>query len=129
MKVNTELAARIYRQITMHPETHRQYAVAEGVDVTEEGNICGTTACVAGWACAYAGHLVEIASPLGNYAWSVDWFWEGKDALGISSGLAEALFNSELPEDHARAAVGLLATSGGSEEEAMEYLSSRGFVF
>lgn len=129
MKVNTELAARIYRQITMHPETHSQYAVAEGVDVTEEGNVCGTTACVAGWACAFTGRLIEVPSPHGDYAWSDDWFWEGRDALGISSRLAEALFNSELPDGRARAAVGLLATSGGSEEEAMEYLSSRGFAF
>lgn len=129
MRVNTELAARIYRQITMHPETHRQEAVAEGVDETQEGYICGTSACVAGWACAFTGGLTKVMSSFGDFAWADDWFERGQDELNISTGLAEALFNSELPEDHARAAVGLLATSDGSEEEALEYLGSRGYVF
>lgn len=129
MRVNTELAARIYRQITMHPETHRQEAVAEGVDETQEGYICGTSACVAGWACAFTGGLVKVKSAFGDYVWADDWFERGKDELNISAALAEALFNSELPEGHARAAVGLLATSGGSEEGALEYLRQRWYAF
>ena len=129
MRVNTELAARIYRQITMHPETHDQEVVVEGLGWLPDGNVCGTTACVAGWACAFAGRLTERRSITGHatYAeYSGDWFEDGMVALGISDGLADALFAAKVPEGTAREAVRLLAISGGSEAPAAYLLEEHG---
>ena len=126
MKVNTELAAQVYNHITLHPEAHDQEVVAEGVDYLPNGNVCGTTACIAGWTCAYAGKLEGVKDIYGrdDYIDHSDWFEDAREALGISVRLAEELFASYLPEYHARAALGLLAAGGGSERAAQRYLDN-----
>lgn len=47
-RINTELARKVRDQILLEPDSHRQDVWAEETD-------CGTTACVAGWACIIAG--------------------------------------------------------------------------
>lgn len=131
MAVNTELAAQVYSHITLHPEQHDQGLVVEGYSQLPNGNICGTIGCIAGWTCAYAGKLMEynsISNPGDPWVAPVDWFEDARIALGISDHLASALFDSEIPEEDARHALGLLALGGGSEDGAESYLRTLGYV-
>jgi len=134
MAVNTELAKQIFIQISLHPETHDQNIVTEGVAALPNGNLCGTTACVAGWACAYAGLLEERVGYSGQHylvvpdEWgSDDWFSVARAELGITHDLAGALFYEDLPQDVAREAVRLLAVGKGMQTDAEDYLESKGY--
>lgn len=133
MAVNTELAKKVFIQISLHPETHDQQVVTDGLEYLEDGSPCGTTACVAGWTCAFAGLLEErtdwdgvpylvVPGEFGD-----DWFGKSADALGITRRMADVLFNEELPEDVARETVRLLAVDGGSQGAAESFLRSEGY--
>lgn len=124
MTVNTKLAAEVYTHLSMYPESHDQSSVVEGVGYLPNGNICGTVGCIAGWTCAYAGLLEPVIRMDGkiNYVDDGDWFMDAKRELGISERLADALFATGIPEGVALTALGFLATGGGSEEKAIDYL-------
>jgi hypothetical protein len=51
-RLNTDLMLQIREQITAHPETHSQ-------DTFGMASECGTTHCMAGWACVLSGVKLE----------------------------------------------------------------------
>lgn len=57
--LNIELAEKVLKQVTEHPETHNQE------EWTFRGPGCGTTACLAGW-------TVYFAHPDAKLVWRVD---------------------------------------------------------
>lgn len=128
MKVNTELATQVYMHLSLHPEKHDQEAVVDGIGELPNGNLCGTVGCIAGWTCAYAGLLEPVRGVSGkvHYVDTPDWFGSAMSELSISEGLAEAMFSAYIPEEIALRALGLLATGGGSEMKAVEYLEEEG---
>ena len=92
--LNVPLAEAVLKQITEHPETHRQSAW--GIKIS-----CGTAHCISGWSAVLAG--AELAwddhgmleavrlNPMG--AWS-DPFYAGMELLGIDEDLADYLFGA-----------------------------------
>lgn len=53
MITGRELAEKVLKQVTEHPEQHEQAVWVENSDrrvVVSKGNLCGTRACLAGWA-------------------------------------------------------------------------------
>ena len=55
MAYNLDLMRAVREQITKHPETHDQASWGERTE-------CGTTHCIAGWACALSGDAFEWAT-------------------------------------------------------------------
>ena len=55
MTYNLDLMRAVREQITKHPETHDQTSWGERTE-------CGTTHCIAGWACALSGDAFEWAA-------------------------------------------------------------------
>lgn len=91
------LAARIDDQLTAHPEMHDQMGwvsggnlaslpslveITEGPEVSEE-NMCGSTACVSGWAMLFSGYRFreairdrEVSDPWGGNFTRREWIIE-----------------------------------------------------
>jgi hypothetical protein len=53
-KLNVELAEKVLKQVTDHPETHDQ------AHWMTRGPACGTTACLAGWALRFSRPDAEV---------------------------------------------------------------------
>lgn len=58
--MNEELAIRVRDAILAHPELHDQ-------DYYAHRNSCGTTYCIAGWACALSGEQFDWHGAVGDY--------------------------------------------------------------
>lgn len=86
---NVEMFKKIHNQITLHPETHHQ-------GTFEEGQSCGTTRCVAGWAIhlwgvenGFAGSVNDLMGMyVANHMNPNEWV-EIEDAAGHLLGLSE----------------------------------------
>lgn len=84
MAYNLDLLRAVREQITTHPETHDQRSWAKRAK-------CGTTHCIAGWACALSGDAFE---------WEPDAFDQREYASFISGRVVDI-------EDRARGLLGL----------------------
>src|SRR5690349_17452818 len=101
MTPNRELAAKVLRQITEHPETHRQgmwFAKDDRelgmVDDIVDAGTCGTVGCVAGWAVAL--HCAHQGVQEGRYRYPWD---EARYLLGLDFLDADWLFDARRPHD------------------------------
>ncbi|MER6409359.1 hypothetical protein ABT269_39235 [Streptomyces viridosporus] len=116
---SAELAARILRALTDHPDHYDQTNWLQGVDVlqptdtlTDGALDCGTTLCVAGFAAHLTGYTLTAAvrtlahrpghppAPVRNVA---------RDELGLTDSDADWLFWGARRPEHARAALRQLA--------------------
>lgn len=134
---NVELAQRIHDQITQHPDQHDQgtWCSLPGVDATDAvgaDNMCGTTACVAGWAMLFSGYkfrrgvsisygvpvlATQVLAPTGPNmgVWvdeaRVQMSTTGAELLGLNADDAYNLFCGTLAADNPEeAAADLLAS-------------------
>lgn len=131
---NVELGTKIYNFITAHPERHYQKDWVESSD-----DECGTTACVAGWACVMGMDLPLLRDT--RERWNEDtqkyeivpgpfyWAepsggWEDNAALelNISAAMAQELFRNTTNKE-AKEALGLLI-AGDPEDEVIRFIRS-----
>ena len=85
MAYNLDLMRAVREQITKHPETHDQTSWGERTK-------CGTTHCIAGWACALNGDTIQ---------------WEPDESVGESASSVTTK-DGQLPiDDRARELLGL----------------------
>lgn len=93
MPINTDLMLQIREQITSNPELHDQTSWGEQKD-------CGTTHCIAGWACAMTGAQLDWYTDHHGYTWlrtvndSEDPEVYAGRALGLDEDTAHTLFYS-----------------------------------
>lgn len=124
--MNVELAQQVLDQITRFPESHNQMLVHEGVNKSREDYVCGTAACVAGWAASFAGRTAFEEDDYGRpYIYikdDGDWYDTGRDELGISEQMAAWLF---LASSNAKAVdmLGYLIDADGDEEMAASFFA------
>lgn len=110
--VNQVLAQEILDKITAHPDQHRQGMWASKSNDTE----CGTSCCIAGWACVLSGEELDWYQAL-NGPWFADHTVSGEhiaDAaerlLGLPKHDGDYIFYAE--QDRARELVAALAEGG-----------------
>ena len=92
-RLNTDLMLQIREQITSHPETHSQ-------DTFGMASECGTTHCMAGWACVLSGIELEWLEDDDYAAANVAITTKGRreisdtamELLGLTANEAAALF-------------------------------------
>lgn len=93
MALNVDLMLEIREQITSHPGTHNQ-------DSWGEQSSCGTTHCIAGWACAMTGAHLNWYTDHHGYTWlrtvndSEDPEVYAGRTLGLDEDAAKRLFYS-----------------------------------
>jgi hypothetical protein len=98
-KLNVELAEKVLKQVTDHPETHDQ------AHWMTRGLACGTTACLAGWALRFGrpdaellwqdgvgGKQIVIEVVVDGTTWGAD--EAAAEVLGLDSEEADELFLS-----------------------------------
>lgn len=124
-KKQRKVAGKVYRQIFLHPESHDQRAWATDGATRE---MCGTTACVAGWAAKFSSDFVfkvvesrhhpidsphrfyaSVANLSGDYVEFPD---AGHKALGLTAAQAGYLFSEYRKRDEVLKAIGHLALVG-----------------
>ncbi|MGW9032914.1 hypothetical protein ACWGQ5_55185 [Streptomyces sp. NPDC055722] len=115
---NTELAARVLRWITAHPEQHAQREWMHGVDhlLAQQPLPVGVTLCAASHTARLSGHALHrqgtrrgpvfAAKPGRDPVFVKD---AARRELGLSKEDADALFDPMLPSEHVRAALAQLA--------------------
>lgn len=155
---NSKLAGDVLRSIFTNESEHNQARWLEvpygpGGDYTidvgsmESGHLCGTSACIAGWAALHAGYKVEVKtytlaasgrsldliSPEGEIIeerrCEIEFKEEGRQALGLAGTEAAALFYT-LDEKLAVARLYSKIKTGelnGLLDEAEEELSAKGY--
>ena len=118
MTAAQELAQQVRDQIMFHPETHNQSVWFQRME-------CGTTACVAGWACMLAGDEVnaEDITGLSVYTVSPNFTWRqfdgvktiqsipsrAQDLLGLNGYIQEWLFHENRSREEVIQALDYLA--------------------
>ena len=110
--MNTELMERVRQLIMMRPELHEQShwlggsefsaPIAPITQAAENGEPCGTTACVAGWAALFAAptdSLIERDSciEVDGMIRTVQMY--AKEQLGLTDAQAGCLFTAENNRD------------------------------
>jgi hypothetical protein len=87
-ELNEKLIACVLEHIEQHPEEYDQSLWAHVEDQEQDGNYCGTTACVAGWACLLSTPVEKWREPH-NYGY---YYHEGARLLGLDVTEASMLF-------------------------------------
>lgn len=90
-EINQELFQKVLDQITIHPETHDQSGWQNTVE-GDDGYVCGTTRCVAGWALHFYApnqHIFDTACQLGTAG---NYERAGREILGLTFSEARHLF-------------------------------------
>lgn len=157
MSINKDIAKKVFEAVFAEQDLHRQStwfsfdtrldpedpALTVDYDKMKSGNICGTSACIAGWATLAAGNKIEVQgqeddwhnlfliSPSGEEEISgysdLPLYTYGRDALGLSDDVADHIFYTM---DEATA-ISLLfsvyetGTLYGLQDEVLEEVRSR----
>lgn len=106
--MNTELLLKVANAIEKYPELYDQETYG---DVEVNNTSCGTTACIAGWACALEGYYPTVIDtrfsyekvskePYTEYYDGLDTHFTAVSILGLDNGDAEELFSAYwMPRD------------------------------
>lgn len=95
---NFELIKRVRDHIVIHPEQHVQTTWVQTLWTFKEDDVyvaCGTTACVAGWACIFDGKTIEDSNGktiLNPSLWSRQYEEIACESMRINTAVGDTIF-------------------------------------